>query len=184
MGKTTKKTAAKKKVRRRANPKPAMQVGQRKDLEQAEGTLRNVVEAFVEHLDDQKEAGEFSQDDLGAALLFERLGKLSGEGRKLFDSAVLEVYDEGDGALTFEAGRIVCNINSTSRRAPQWKEEAANREQALRLLAQLATDGNFAEVSKALAPYAGKFDRKKWEETVSESYDAKTSYKPKLTEGM
>lgn len=184
MGKTTKKKAAKKKVRRRANPKPAMQVGQKKDLEQATGTLKNVVEAFAEHLDDQKEAGEFSQDDLGAALLFERLGKLSGEGRKLFDAAVLDVYAEGDGDLTFEAGRIVCNVNSTSRRAPQWKEEAATREQALRLLCQLVTDGNLKAVAEALAPYAGKFDRKKWEEGVSESYDAKTSYKPKLTEGM
>lgn len=168
-------------ARRRA--RPAIKKTQKEELLSAEATLRSVVEDFQAHLDDQVAMSFFAQDDMSAALLFGRLAKLSGEGAKLFDVAVLEAYDEGAGDITFEPGRIVCTVNKTERRAPQWKEEAAKLAEKLHEVAEAAQSGDLDAILALTKGYQ-RHDRKGWEKTVAEGYEPTVSYKPKLTEGL
>ena len=190
MGNTRKKAPAKKKTAKKATKKKTtkkaavIKPSDRKILGDAEATLRTVLESYDDRMRDAVEEERFTQDDMNAALLFDRLGQLTSEGKKLFNNAVLEAYDDGDGAVEFEPGRVVCNVNSTTRRTVPWKDECLKREECLRMLAQLAEEGDYAKIAEVLESHSKPFDRKKVEEALLDEQKPSITWKPKLTEGL
>lgn len=185
------KTPTKKKATKRRRAKPAARPNpiaaeQRATIDAALTVLDDLLPRFAEHMAAVQESGEVTQDDMRAALLFERLQDVGKEARTSFNSAVLAIYDKGKGDLRTEKGAIALTIDSTTRTSPAWKKEAERREETLRLLARGVHDGSLTltKVKEMLKDWNVPFDPKTWDAAIKKACKPSTSYSPKLTESL
>lgn len=185
------KTPTKKKATKRRRAKPAARPNpiaaeQRATIDAAMKVLDDLLPRFGEHMAAVQESGEVTQDDMAAALLFERLQDLAKAGRSSFNDAVLAIYDKGAGDLRTEKGAIALTIGETTRVSPAWKKEAERREEALRTLARGVHDGSLTltKVKEMLKDWNIPFDSKTWDAAIKKACKPSTSYAPKLTESL